>query len=85
MTDFPKSLTMDDILDCVAIDNKRGRIRTDAAECAMILLRDFGRPFETSELPLTAVPLGLLREAIEEIRSESAAASVRRYDTEATG
>lgn len=63
-TTVPTGLTVEEIMDVVRVDNKRGYLPVSDEEAAMVLLRKFGEPVGSRELPLTAVPLEVVKGAV---------------------
>ena len=56
-----------DILRLLLSDNKRGYIKTQSDETAMILLKDLGQPLYTGSHPLIPVPLKLIKDCLGNI------------------
>jgi 3-dehydroquinate synthase/2-deoxy-scyllo-inosose synthase len=67
MFDLPPAIELEEVMNIVARDNKRGRIDTGVAECAMVLLHDMGEPAGAQALPLVPVPFDIIREAIADV------------------
>lgn len=62
-----REFDMSAVLGAIAHDNKRGRIALGHAECAMVVLEDFGRPVFSGDVPLVPVPIPIVREALLEV------------------
>ncbi|MFD4242979.1 2-deoxy-scyllo-inosose synthase [Streptomyces sp. NPDC058525] len=63
-TEMPGGLLIEDVMDVVRVDNKRGYLTVSGEEAAMVLLGRLGVPLGSHDLPLTAVPLGIVKEAV---------------------
>jgi 3-dehydroquinate synthetase len=61
----PAGTSVDDILNLVCSDNKRGYLAHRPNEIPMVILAELGCPVLSSGLPLTRVPLSVLAEALE--------------------
>ncbi|RLK58202.1 2-deoxy-scyllo-inosose synthase [Actinokineospora cianjurensis] len=66
---LPAGLTVDDVMDVVRDDNKRGYLPPCSESIAFVLLRELGRPAGDPGLPLVAVRLVEVREALEVVQS----------------
>lgn len=62
---LPDGMTVDDVMDIVRDDNKRGYLPLDADSLAFVLLRDLGIPAGEPDLPLVPVTLAEVRAALE--------------------
>jgi 3-dehydroquinate synthetase/MoaA/NifB/PqqE/SkfB family radical SAM enzyme len=71
-TELSRHLDCDELMARIAKDNKRGYIEGLAPDhAAMVLLQDLGRPASTGGLPLTAVPLSIVRSTVERLQRKS--------------
>lgn len=71
-TRVPEGLSVEQVMDVVRVDNKRGYLPVSGEEAAMVLLRLHGVPYGTPDLPLTAVPLETVKEAVTGLMQGSA-------------
>ncbi|MEU5984932.1 2-deoxy-scyllo-inosose synthase [Streptomyces sp. NPDC047434] len=66
-TRVPERISVEQVMDVVRVDNKRGYLPVSGEEAAMVLLREHGVPYGTPDLPLTAVPLEIVKEAVTDL------------------
>lgn len=66
-TRVPERISVEQVMDVVRVDNKRGYLPVSGEEAAMVLLREHGVPYGTADLPLTAVPLEVVKEAVTDL------------------
>ncbi|MET9621852.1 2-deoxy-scyllo-inosose synthase [Streptomyces sp. NPDC006464] len=66
-TRVPERISVEQVMDVVRVDNKRGYLPVSGEEAAMVLLREHGVPYGTADLPLTAVPLEIVKEAVTDL------------------
>ena len=66
---LPDGVALDRVMETVTRDNKRGQIDMGPEECAMVLLRELGRPAGDPSMPLLPVHLNVVRDSIEEVAS----------------
>lgn len=70
-TAFPNDLDIDQVLDAMRHDNKRGYLRSSAGMCDMVLLRALGVPVTNERLlPITHVPGDVVRTGLLGMRRE---------------
>ncbi|KAB1990756.1 2-deoxy-scyllo-inosose synthase [Streptomyces triticiradicis] len=60
----PAGITVDEIMATVRSDNKRGYMTAGPDEAVMVLLRGFGEPLGSPDLPLVTVPLRLVEDVV---------------------
>jgi len=73
-TTLPDTISIDDVLDVVAADNKRGYLPAAAPNAVpFVLLRDLGVPAGEVDLPLVPVLLDEVRTALAALRSRQPA------------
>ena len=66
-TRVPERISVEQVMDVVRVDNKRGYLPVSGEEAAMVLLREHGVPYGAADLPLTAVPLEVVKEAVTDL------------------
>ncbi|WP_084484698.1 2-deoxy-scyllo-inosose synthase [Nocardia anaemiae] len=62
---FPDGMTIDQIIDTIHDDNKRGYLPLADDAAAFVLLQKLGTPAQSGELPLVSVTAGEVRAALE--------------------
>ncbi len=66
---IPEGVTVEQVMQRILVDNKRGYFKVAQNEVAMVLLRSLGNPATTTFLPLVAVPLALVEQSVEHLMS----------------
>ncbi|MCH0541478.1 iron-containing alcohol dehydrogenase [Streptomyces sp. MUM 203J] len=66
---LPAGLSVDDVLDTVRDDNKRGYLPPDPESVPFVLLHDLGKPAGEPELPLVPVALKEIQTALESLEA----------------
>lgn len=66
-TTFPETVSLDDIHNALKSDNKRGYLNPLSQEVVMVLLSKIGTPMGSPNLPLTTVPIDLVRECLKDL------------------
>jgi 3-dehydroquinate synthetase len=75
--DIPAGLELDELLQVILADNKRGYLSLTEDEVAMVLLAEPGRPLTTQGQPLVAVHRDLVADAIRSLLSVSTSGKAR--------
>jgi 3-dehydroquinate synthetase len=66
---LPEGVTVEQVMQLVLADNKRGYLNIAQDEVAMVLLRHLGDPAGTAALPLVAVPLDLVEQSLSTLNT----------------
>lgn len=80
---IPDFVDVDEVMERVGFDNKRGYIRDVGDDTAMVLLRGHGEPIWRDGRPLVPVPTALVREVVEDL-SEAACVADATFDRAAS-
>ena len=70
---LPDQLDVDEVMEVVRADNKRGYLPDAAGDAPMVLLRKLGAPVVGDRRPLVPVPLDVVANAVAGLRSGEAA------------
>jgi 3-dehydroquinate synthetase len=69
---LPSWLSVDEVMDVVRRDNKRGYLPVAADSVAFVLLREIGQPAGSPNMPLVPVPLVEVQAVLSRLRSREA-------------
>ncbi|MFJ8228467.1 2-deoxy-scyllo-inosose synthase [Streptomyces sp. NPDC094448] len=72
---LPGRMTVDDVMNVVRDDNKRGYLPAEPDTVPYVLLKDLGEPAGSTDLPLVPVRLAEIRAALESLGRDGTGAS----------